>query len=438
MVARQARPGFTLIELLVVVAVLIIAGGLLLAGLRVARVDARRTECANNLKQLILAFHNCNDTYSRLPPAIGTFPPNAAPVPPNFGNAFFFTLPFYEANVLYKQSAGVAAAAGGAVAGKSNAAHEAVNWPGFNNVFSKPVKTLQCPNDPSMTPDGVYADETLAAYIGSTSLDASGKEGYFTQWGLSSYALNAQVFLTVDQNVADGGPGGRPAGKFGDEGRTPGGKYKENGGTKDKPLGFGYFDPQGDLLKGLDAGATLARSFPDGLSNTILITERYARCTSANPALKQPFNIGGNYWAYDGVDELGGKAPAMTFGSNEGINKPTKSSGWLPASHTAKKPHQATPVFPMFAWNLWDGPGTPYYKAGNMISIGPESKPLFNPMPFSGKDSQCDPRVASAAHNVLPAGMADGSVHNVAAGISGATWWAAVTPNDGGILGTDW
>jgi hypothetical protein len=87
---------------------------------------------------------------------------------------------------------------------------------------------------------------------------------------------------------------------------------------------------------------------------------------------------------------------------------------------------------------LWDGPGTEYYKAGNMISIGPASKPLFKPMPFTGKESQCDPRLASTSHDALQAGLADGSVRGIASGISGLTWWSACTPNGGEALGTDW
>jgi len=35
-------------------------------------------------------------------------------------------------------------------------------------------------------------------------------------------------------------------------------------------------------------------------------------------------------------------------------------------------------------------------------------------------------------------GMFDGSVHLVSQGISPATWWFAVTPNAGDILGPDW
>jgi hypothetical protein len=73
-----------------------------------------------------------------------------------------------------------------------------------------------------------------------------------------------------------------------------------------------------------------------------------------------------------------------------------------------------------------------------MTSIGPASKPLFRPQPFAGPSSQCDPRLASTGHAAMQVGMADGSVRSVSPGISGATWWAAVTPCGNDTLGNDW
>ena len=66
---RAHRNAFTLVELLIVIAIMGVLIGLLLPAVNAAREAARKTTCANNIKQMTLACLNYESTYHILPPA---------------------------------------------------------------------------------------------------------------------------------------------------------------------------------------------------------------------------------------------------------------------------------------------------------------------------------------------------------------------------------
>jgi prepilin-type processing-associated H-X9-DG protein len=126
-------------ELLVVIAIIAILIGLLLPAVQKVREAAARMSCQNNLKQVVLAFHNYHDNYNKFPPGY-LF---------NYyhkGEELFWTMlifPYIEqGNIKFDLSWGIYGS------GKDNVPGEewaAVNGPAVTFV----VKSLLCPSDTS-------------------------------------------------------------------------------------------------------------------------------------------------------------------------------------------------------------------------------------------------------------------------------------------------
>jgi hypothetical protein len=110
--------------------------GLFFPAVAKLREAAARAQCANNLMQIIIAMHNINDTYNRLPPLAGPFPAATG----DQGTSFFHILPFIEQDALWRASADEAGT------------HSAWN----NGTYNQSLRVYLCPADKTGGADNRY------------------------------------------------------------------------------------------------------------------------------------------------------------------------------------------------------------------------------------------------------------------------------------------
>jgi hypothetical protein len=158
---HRARPALTLFQLLVLLALLAFVLGLLLPAVARIRSAAARAQSMNNLKQLALALHNCNDTYKQMPPIVGSFPGNT----PSQGTLHFYLLPFIEQDNLFQRAQGYV-------------------WK--NNTYATTLAVFQSPNDQSVPPNYLhqgwlattnYAGNWMVFKKGGATIPASFPDG---------------------------------------------------------------------------------------------------------------------------------------------------------------------------------------------------------------------------------------------------------------------
>jgi prepilin-type N-terminal cleavage/methylation domain-containing protein/prepilin-type processing-associated H-X9-DG protein len=196
------RKGFTLIELLVVIAIIAILIGLLLPAVQKVRESAFRSQCQNNLKQIVLAALNYESTARRFPAGIniptsaqdpgvsGTLTGSAAAKfgPAPISNEFISwpeaLFPFLEQQNLYHAlnlSQSQYANLGGALA------------PGATSV-----KTLLCPSDKLPVPAVVTGYKGYSFGMMSYGAIAGTVSTYYT-----NATLDGCFFVNSDMHVAD-------------------------------------------------------------------------------------------------------------------------------------------------------------------------------------------------------------------------------------------
>ncbi len=190
--------------------------------------------------------------------------------------------------------------------------------------YKVPIKTYLCPSDPSTEPSGLSFTVTGGA----------------TGFAVSNYSLNYLVF-------------GNPT------------------GTSDSAC--------------VQGSASLTRSFPDGLSNTIFFGEIYGSCTTTDS------------WS----------------------NANATASLWADST---------TPWRPIMCHNSLNKVVKPGYAACNMFQVQPNQL------------TSCDPSSGGQTGHIggMNVGLGDGSARVVSAAITPTTWARACDPRDGLALGPDW
>jgi prepilin-type N-terminal cleavage/methylation domain-containing protein len=311
------RRGFTLVELLVVIAIIGILIALLLPAVQKVREAAQRIKCTNNIRQIALACHNCNDSLGYMPPyrAAGLATTNPFGKPGLHGSWAFFILPYVEQGQLYNAAAFHYVNNGidyGTVYDVNTVINSSTappttytptpsiptvgplglqtGTPGW--VGQTALKTFQCPSDPTMPGQGQLKaiDPENWSSLGSP---------FTGDYGAASYACNYLVFGTPYQVPFD----------------TNNGFYVSSITNPD-----GY-DPTNSSQTGNAAAFApkIPSTFQDGTANTVLFAEKFAtNCNWFQAASTTVGLSGGNLWGYAGDNAQYSPAIAMESPWNDG------------------------------------------------------------------------------------------------------------------------
>ncbi len=259
------RRGFTLIELLVVIAIIAVLIGLLLPAVQAAREAARRAQCVNNLKQLGLAMHNYESTYSSLPPGIKGC---------CWGTWLVYTLPYVEQQSLWN-----AWNFGGDLLYFRGIYDSPLRYGGVANVTvtSTRVSAYYCPSD---------GGNTALSNLGPT---LAGKK----------FAITSQNYVANFGNLSTSQPLVYNTVQF------LGAPFTDMNGTVANPAA-GTPGMSGSKV------VTFA-GIPDGLSNTLLLSECLVGQTQKGGQYNANYDLRGFSWWGSAASFTGWLAPNSTL-----------------------------------------------------------------------------------------------------------------------------
>jgi len=197
--SRSNRNAFTLVELLVVISIIGILIGLLLPAVNAARESGRRTQCVNQLKQIVTAIVNYETSNRAFPPGrvgcdaySGPGSPCSGQGSQTFGtSAFVAVLPQLDSAPLY--SSFNTNANGGVYPAKNDAT--TTGWSSYTATGAAPLAQallarpgfFVCPSDTAQPANGILNPPTttssyalVVGELGANPVVIAGQNGFTT------------------------------------------------------------------------------------------------------------------------------------------------------------------------------------------------------------------------------------------------------------------
>jgi prepilin-type N-terminal cleavage/methylation domain-containing protein len=292
--SERKRTAFTLVELLVVIAIIGVLVALLLPAVQAAREAARRSQCANNLKQIGLGCLDHDVTHKHLPTggwaAAFTGDPNRGYGKNQPGSWCYGILEYIEQRALRQLGKGIDQRTNAAAYGEA-----------LVKLHQAPVSTFYCPSRrpssiyPAGTMGGVVAYQNITALAAASKAAGVIKTDYAGNAGDSKYSAPSDsvgVVFPMPSTFADADPGARSAVKWADT----------NVSDPSDTANFKYYQT-GVIYHRSEIGG---KRIEDGTSNTYLVGEKFMQADcyegTAGDSTSPGFDWGDNQSAYTGAE----------------------------------------------------------------------------------------------------------------------------------------
>ncbi len=436
---RNRRNGFTLTELLVVIAIIAIIIALLLPGVQKVREAAARAKCANNMKQLGLAFHHFHEVNGSMPPYWNSYP--QATTLSIKGSWFDHLLPYVEQAPFYN----------GLMA---NINQTKSNWDGYDVTTTQTYQ--QWVQDTAaywVGPPDTWVVDTPAHWVGPPDTWVVDTPGYWT-WQVSGYNGHThweQIWVPAVGHWQSNGGTYYPAV----------GHWQNNGGTYHPATGHyvtmtrqvtTHIDNRGGIFMPGANNVTFPSllcpsdpsvgSYPDAGLGRVYLTSTTGAWGSTNYLA--------NFHALANDDpNIGYQSPAQGFVNvTDGLsNTLLLGEGYSWCDQKGR-----------LALNSWDyhSFGLTWALPNATVDMGygdeqvnypngmPNTLPFqVRPRPLSVEDCPvgtecCNNWKAQTGHTTMNVVMGDGSVRSVSDSLSPQTWNRLLMPRDGQAVSGDW